>query len=167
MLSSGLELREASPRDPELARGSCPAARATVHPFSRILAGKRPSTSRTPAGSVEDPVPPGTARHIVPTQHPLAPPARAGVRFWAGVSSPHLRCGAGVGRAGVRCGAGVQGRSERLCEKSAERLMVGREINHLMNRPTFRTSWQVVRQPKADPAGEVQSGQGQRDSRIA
>jgi hypothetical protein len=24
--------------------------------------------------------------HIVPTQHPLAPPARAGVRYWAGVS---------------------------------------------------------------------------------
>jgi len=48
-----------------------------------------------------DPVPPGTARHIVPTQHPLAPPAtpsrcpagRAGVRYWAGVS---------FGRAGVR-----------------------------------------------------------------
>jgi len=39
-----------------------------------------------------------TMPHIVPTQHPLAPPARAGVRYWAGVSSPHLRCGAGVGR---------------------------------------------------------------------
>jgi len=40
-----------------------------------------------------DPVPPGTARHIVPTQHPLAPPATPS------------RCPAG--RAGVRCGAGV------------------------------------------------------------
>jgi len=48
------------------------------------------------------PAPPGTAHHIVPTQH---------LRYWAGVSSPHplapparagVRCGAGVGRAGVR-----------------------------------------------------------------
>ena len=30
---------------------SCPAARATAHPFYGILAGKGPSTFRTPAGS--------------------------------------------------------------------------------------------------------------------
>jgi hypothetical protein len=30
-----------------------------------------------------------TVPHIVPTQH---------LRYWAGMSSPHLRCGAGVGR---------------------------------------------------------------------
>jgi len=56
---NGLELRVASPEgiraaspwDPELARGSCPAAQATAHSFSRILAGKAPLTFRTPAGS--------------------------------------------------------------------------------------------------------------------
>jgi len=44
-----------------------------------------------------DTTPPGTARHIVPMSF-----GRAGVRYWAGVSSPHLWCGAGVERAGVR-----------------------------------------------------------------
>ena len=39
-----------------------------------------------PWGPVEDPVPHGTARHIVPTQH---------LRYWAGVS---------FGRAGLRSG---------------------------------------------------------------
>ena len=57
---NGLELaqpRGVSPWDPELARGSCPAARATLHPFSHIPAGKASPTFRTPAGSAEGPVP--------------------------------------------------------------------------------------------------------------
>jgi hypothetical protein len=47
---------------PAFCAGSCPAARATVRSFSRILAGQAPLTFLTPAGSVEDPAPPGTAR---------------------------------------------------------------------------------------------------------
>jgi hypothetical protein len=76
--ATGLELRVASPegiraasrsiaQHPELARGSRPAARATVYPFWRTLAGLARCPSRMPAGSVEDPAPPGTARHIVPS----------------------------------------------------------------------------------------------------
>jgi hypothetical protein len=37
------EHRAASPWEPELARGSRPAVRATAYPFSRILAGKERS----------------------------------------------------------------------------------------------------------------------------
>jgi hypothetical protein len=48
-LPNGLELREAA------LWASSPAARATGHSFSRIPAGKRPSTFRTPARSAEGP----------------------------------------------------------------------------------------------------------------
>jgi hypothetical protein len=59
---------------------------------------------RTPAGSVEDPVPPGTARHTVPAHYPVRaaipgpthpPGVHARARrpaFWAGVSCREGRC---------------------------------------------------------------------------
>jgi hypothetical protein len=45
---------------------SSEAAQASPDPASRLLVGTMPLTLHTPAGSVEDPVPPGTARHTVP-----------------------------------------------------------------------------------------------------
>ena len=51
---------------PAFCAGSCPPARATPHQFSHNSAREISPTFRTPAGSVEDPVPPGTARHTVP-----------------------------------------------------------------------------------------------------
>ena len=51
------------------------AAQASPDPVSRLLVGMMALTLRTPAGSVEDPAPPGTARHIVPVSF-----GRAGVR---------------------------------------------------------------------------------------
>ncbi len=67
--------------------------------------------SRAPAESVTDQAPPGTARHTVPAQD---------LRYWAGVSSPHLpqerrdivrpsTCVLG------RCAAKVSGSAAILC----------------------------------------------------
>ena len=53
-------------RIPRVLCGKLPAAQATFDPFSRIPAGGAPCAFRTPAGSAEGPVPPGTARHTVP-----------------------------------------------------------------------------------------------------
>jgi hypothetical protein len=81
-----------------------PVGKLTRLACGQMGEGGAPLRGRSPGGFSALP---GTARHIVPTQHPLAPPVtpsrcpagRAGVRYWAGVS---------FGRAGVPCGAGVR-----------------------------------------------------------
>jgi hypothetical protein len=47
---------------PAFCAGSCPAAPPTLPSFSHNSAGQAPLTFRTPAGSAEGPLPPGTAR---------------------------------------------------------------------------------------------------------
>jgi hypothetical protein len=75
-MNSHEDLREKGPTAPGFARHPCrtpssgggglPAARAWVPSSSRTLADKARRPCRTAAGSVEAPVPPGTARHTVP-----------------------------------------------------------------------------------------------------
>ncbi|MCJ7707556.1 MAG: hypothetical protein MUO38_08080 [Anaerolineales bacterium] len=74
------------------------------------LTGQALPPFRSPAGSVEDPAPPGTARHTVPAPPRCFFTAPPGTDRHI-VPTQHLRDWAGVsfGRAGVRCGAGVQG----------------------------------------------------------
>jgi len=78
---------------PAFCAGSCPAARATVRSFSRILAGKArfnfPHASRVSRR-------PSTSWHRPPHRPDVLREGRCAV--WAGVLafSPHLRCGAGV-----------------------------------------------------------------------
>jgi hypothetical protein len=63
-----------------------------------------PQTAHRP-----DPAPPGTARHIVPTQHPLAPPATSsrcpsgGQVCGTGQVCPHRTCGAAQVSGGQVC----------------------------------------------------------------
>jgi Fe-S cluster biogenesis protein NfuA len=82
--------------------GACrPCRSSNSESRGHRLSGR--SKSRNPSSAAQQPVaaPSASLRgcyatldtcaapHIVPTQH---------LRYWAGVSSPHLRCGAGVGR---------------------------------------------------------------------
>jgi len=71
----------------------------------------RPSTPWDRPPHRPDPAPPGTARHIVPTQHPLAPPATSsrcpsgGQVCGTGQVCPHRTCGAAQVSGGQVCGA--------------------------------------------------------------
>jgi hypothetical protein len=133
-------------------------SRRSRQPLGRCLRGSLPSGAREepkwperahlngrPDGARR---PPGTARHIVPTQHPVraaspCPTGRDGLRYWAGVSSPHLRCGTGVGRAGVRYWAGVS-----LREHDPDLLL--RRV--LLTRHAADRAWQLPRSLSSRPS---------------